>query len=183
MGAGDVRRIVTCATIAMALAACAPEPTADEQSRPAAEPAIEYNAQAADLDLPCSLITRRDAEWLTGRPFHDTLAINRVDGERVRCIHAVGEGGVQGAVQVDVYRGDDLRPVSEIFARQCRPDAGRAPSVAQEACVTLEGAYAAVMGERVFVVAARRDPTTVNQALSLRLLNLVSGRALALRDG
>jgi hypothetical protein len=94
---------------------------------------------------------------------------------------AVGEGGVQFALQIDVYRATNLQPASILLSEQCREaSAAPPPTVLQPACLTLEGAYAAQWADRVIVASVRREPAAVHQALSLRLLNVIAPRIQAL---
>jgi hypothetical protein len=141
---------------------------------------ISYDAARAHPDRPCSLIAARDAQALTGRPYFDTLAKNLVEGARIRCALAVGEGAMQGLVQLDIVLPDAFAAGEAVLQRFCRPGAGQPPTLARPACLTTEGGYAGLIGERVYLAAVRREPGRINQALSLRLLDLVTPRAQAL---
>jgi hypothetical protein len=178
-------RMVFALPLMLVLCGCQAQAPPEPVQAPDPRDALHFDPTRAELDRPCSLIAIRDVEWLTGKPYFDTLAANRTDGARTRCTMAVGEGAVQNAVQIDVHQADSLQPAEALFAAQCRTTdaAPPPPTVTIPACLTLEGAYAAHLGDRVVVASVRRDPAFVNQALSLRLLNLVTSRAAALTDG
>lgn len=164
---------------ALLLTACsgpsAPEPEPDPR-----RDMIEFDVAKADLDRPCTLVSIKDAQSLTGRPFFDAVALNRVEGHRTRCGLAMGEGGMNGVVQVDLHLGDAHRSSEAIYTSLCRSGSAQPPVLAKTACITADNAYAARVGDWVVVALVRRDPGQINQALSLRLLNVVTPRIEAL---
>lgn len=142
---------------------------------------VTFDPATADLDRPCTLIAERDAEALLGKPFYDAIAMNRMDGARTRCALAVGGGGLMGVMQLDVYASDDKTAATARYGSLCRLDATAPPTAAPMACVTLDGGYAALLHDRVYVALVRSEALT-NQALSLRLINLVAPRIDAAAD-
>jgi hypothetical protein len=171
------------ALLCLILAGCAPSAPTQEQAAPTPVEGpenVEFELARAVLDKPCTLISIRDAQALTGRPFYETIGQNRVEGGRTRCTMAVGEGGVNGVIQLDIYFADQWVKPEVLFEEQCQKGHAKPPTLAKTACVTPDGAYAALMGDAVIVALVRRDPGQANKALSLRLLDLVSPRVEAL---
>lgn len=176
--------LALCVASCLALAAACGGETAEEPSLALENfgPLIDYDPARASLERPCSLIAARDAQALTGRPYLDTLAMNLQEGGRIRCALAVGDGAMQGVVQLDIFSGDAFVDAEAVLHRQCQPGSVQPPTIAAPACVTQEGAYAGLIGDLVFVAAVRREPGRINQALSLRLLDLVTMRAKPLSE-
>lgn len=174
-------RPILSAVLAFALCAgcgapSAPDPVATDAEVAPPRPPVDFDLAALDIERPCSLLSMRDAEHLTGRRFYDIVANNRVDADRVRCAFAVGEGGISGMVQLDIYYPSPTF-VPEVFWRaQCRPGASAPPTRAAKACVTIDNAYAARLGDHVIVASVGREPGKIDQAVSLRFLNLITYR-------
>lgn len=179
--------------LVLALLACGPSnpPAAKQPDRPIIHP-DGFDPRALDLSRPCTLLREVDAERLSGQPFYRTLAVNRVEEERVRCAHAVGAGGLHSLVEATVIVPAAGRTPEDSFDALCAatsidgpqpepaalagPQEEEGPPIPGRTCRLANRAYAILARDGVVIAMVRGGGGEVRPAVSRRLAAMLAGR-------
>lgn len=177
----------------LALVACGPSavPSAKQPDRPLVH-SDGFDPRALDLARPCTLLREIDAERVSGQPFYRTMAANRVEGERVRCAHAVGVGGLHSLVEATFVATAEGGAARDAFDALCaasiiegpQPDPAAmamseeedGPPVPGRACRLANTAYAILVRDGVVIAMVRGGAGEVRPANSRRLAAMLAGR-------
>lgn len=112
---------------AFALAACGAKEEPQAARAPVAAPAADanaYNADAADLDRPCTLMAPDDARRAFGQSYYRTMVADRVEDDgRVRCARGVGVVGITGVAEAAIVMPADGSGVEATYIAMCREEA------------------------------------------------------------
>jgi len=184
--------------LAVALSACG-QREADAPKAPP-RPAVHadgYDPAALDVNRPCTLLSRADAERVfPGQPFYRTIAADRVESDRVRCAHGVGAGGLHAVVEAAFLLPDATRSAELTYVALCRAEeiagpqpepagvAGPAPAadgpeVSGRACRLANGGYAILTADRVLVAMVRGGGGEVDPQGSRALAAMLAHRVAA----
>lgn len=178
--------------LSWALSACgqADEPPQKAPPRPAVQ-AAGYDPATLDVNRPCTLLSRADAEQIfPGHPFYRTIAADRVEEDRVRCAHAVGAGGLNAVVEAAFLLPDDTQSAELAYVALCRaediagpqperaqrPSESDGPTVSGRSCRLSNGGYAILMADRVLIAMVRRGGGDVDPQGSRVLASILSRR-------
>ncbi len=190
------RTLVSLLALCAIAAACARAP---EEAAPAqtAEQQERFDSEGLDLNRPCTLLLRSDAEAVTGQPFFRTFAADRVEPDgSVRCSVGVGAGGLQGMAEASIHLQPEGRPAELYYVSVCRGEAGlsagaagppglgrqsaaangAAPIILARNCVLSNGAYVLLLEDRLLIVSVRDAGGGIDPEASLRLAALLSTR-------